>query len=164
MMNPALLVIDPQNDFFESDNLNLVEFQRVLPTINDAIAFFKKQNWLVIFIQHTSSKKALGTYAWKIYEGFKFVPEDFQISKRYSNAFWKTKLNSLLKSSQIDFVLVAGFCSEHCVLSTLRGAYERGYKGMVLRDAIASLDDRNTDFVLNISKNLSLDEFLAMIG
>ena len=59
IMKPALLVVDPQNDFFESDNPNLVEFQRVLPTINSAISIFKKQGWLVIFIQHTSSKKAL---------------------------------------------------------------------------------------------------------
>jgi nicotinamidase-related amidase len=160
-MNPVLLVVDPQNDFFESDNPNLVEFQRVLSNINAAIALFKKQDWLIIFIQHTSSKKEPGTHAWKIYEGFNGVSESFQISKRYPNSFWKTKLNSLLKSSQIDFVVVAGFCSEHCVLSTLRGANERGYKGVILRDGIASLDDKYTNFVLNISKNFSLDELSA---
>jgi nicotinamidase-related amidase len=161
-MKPALLVVDTQNDFFEPDNPNLGEFQQVLPSINAAIALFKKKGWPVVFIQHTSSKKAPGTHAWKIYEGINGVTESFQISKRYPNAFWRTKLNSLLKSSQVDFVVVAGFCSEHCVLSTLRGAHERGYKGIILREAIASLDDRFTSFVLSISKNFSLDEFTAM--
>lgn len=161
-MNPALLVIDPQNDFFDSDNPNLVEFQRVLPTINSAIAFFKKQGWLIVFIQHTSSKKKPGTHAWEIYEGFNGVAESSKISKKYPNSFWRTKLYSLLKSAQVDFVVIAGFCSEHCVLSTLRGAYERGYKGVILRDGIASLDDKYTSFILNISKNFSLDEVLAM--
>jgi len=98
-MNPALLIVDPQNDFFESDNPNLVEFQRVLPTINAVIALFKKRGWLIVFVQHTSSKKQPGTHAWKIFEGF---------------------------------------------------------------NSIASLDDRHTSFVLNISRNVSLDEFLAM--
>ncbi len=161
-MKPVLLVVDPQNDFFESDNPNLIEFQRVVPTINSAIAFFKKQDWLIVFIQHTSSKKKHRTHAWEIYEGFNGVAESFQISKKYPNSFWRTKLNSLLKSAQVDFVVVAGFCSEHCVLSTLRGANERGYRGIILKDGIASLDDRYTSFVLNISKNSSLDEFLAM--
>jgi len=161
-MNPALLVVDPQNDFFESDNPNLAEFQRVLPTINSAITFFKKQGWLIVFIQHTSSKKKSGTYAWGIYEGFNGVAESSKISKKYPNSFWKTNLHSLLKSKQVDFVVVAGFCSEHCVLSTFRGANERGYKGIVLRDGIASLDNKYTSFVLNISKNSSLDELFAM--
>ena len=128
-MNPALLIVDPQNDFFESDNPNLVEFQRVLPTINAAIALFKKRGWLIVFGQHSSSKKQPGTHAWKIFEGFNSIVESFKISKKYPNSFWKTKLNSLLKPSQVDFVVVTGFCSEHCVLSTFRGAYERGYKG-----------------------------------
>jgi nicotinamidase-related amidase len=162
IMNPALLVVDPQNDFFGADNPNLVEFQRVLPTINSAVAFFEKQGWLVVFIQHTSSKKKPGTHSWEIYEGFNGVEESSKISKKYPNSFWKTQLHSLLKSKQIDFVVVAGFCSEYCVLSTFRGAYERGYKGIILRDGIASLDNRYTSFVLNISRNSSLDEFLAM--
>ena len=158
-MHPALLVIDPQNDFFESDNPNLNEFMRVIPRINAAVLYFKQKNWPVVFIQHTSSEKSRGSWAWKIYDGFMGAAEQPHISKKYQNAFWKTGLNSLLKSRNVDFVLLSGFLSEYCVLSSLRGAFERGYKGLLLREGIASLDNANTDFVLRINKNVSLEKF-----
>jgi nicotinamidase-related amidase len=52
-MKPALLILDPQNDFFGDDNPNLAEFQTAVPTINAAIALFRQRGWPVIFVQHS---------------------------------------------------------------------------------------------------------------
>ncbi len=158
-MNPALLILDPQNDFFGADNPNLAAFQAAVPVINAASAHFRAQKWPLAFIQHTSQHKPAGSDIWEIYPGFERRPDDLVLNKTHYNAFWNTKLDSLLRSLQVDFVLVCGFISEYCVLSTLRGAFERGYAGAILHGAIASLQDARTRFVLDISPHIGLDQF-----
>jgi len=158
-MNPALLILDPQNDFFGEDNPNLAAFQAAVSVINAASSHFHAQKWPLAFIQHTSRHKPVGSDIWEIYPGFERRPDDLVLNKTHYNAFWNTKLDSLLRSLQVDTVLVCGFVSEYCVLSTLRGAFERGYRGALLDGAIASLQDACTRFVLDISPHISLDQF-----
>jgi nicotinamidase-related amidase len=158
-IKPALLVLDPQNDFFAAGNPNLEVFQRTVPIINAAAALFRERGWPVIFIQHTSAAKPEGSYDWSIYPAFDLQPGDLRLPKSYSNAYWKSGLAGCLESLGIDFVLVAGYLSEFCVLSTYRGALERGYGAALLNDALASLEDRRTGFVLELCKTLTLEEF-----
>ena len=61
----------------------------------------------------------------------------------------------------MDFVVVAGYIAEYCVLSTLRGALERGYRGAILYQAIASLDSRYTRFTVEISPHIALVDLKA---
>ena len=43
------------------------------------------------------------------------------------------------------------------MLSTLRGAKERGYQAVLLEGGIAGYDDRYTQFTLEISPRVSLE-------
>ena len=160
-MKPALLVLDPQNDFFEEDNPNLAAFRATIPVINSASAFFRERRWPVLFVQHISHDKPAGSHAWAIHAGFDCTAQDIQFSKTHPNAFWQTELDTLLKSRQVDFVVLAGYLAEQCVLATLRAALEHAYRGAILENSIASLDDRHTRFVLEISPHISLDEWKA---
>jgi len=45
-MPPVLVILDPQNDFFGSDNPNLTGFLETIPVINQAIDFFTNRNGL----------------------------------------------------------------------------------------------------------------------
>ncbi|HSM24538.1 MAG TPA: isochorismatase family cysteine hydrolase [Anaerolineaceae bacterium] len=157
-MKKALLILDPQIDFFEEDNPNLSAFQATIPVINAAIATFRDQDWPIIFIQHTSKRKPEGSDIWKIHPQFNHQPDDFCLSKAHSSAFWQTDLESILKEQQVESVIVCGFMSEYCVLSTLRAAMERGFDAVILEDAIASLDDRYTQFTLEISARIKLEQ------
>ncbi|MFO7539566.1 MAG: isochorismatase family protein, partial [Chloroflexota bacterium] len=60
------------------------------------------------------------------------------------NAFWETELDALLQSDGVDFVVVSGYVAEFCVLSTGRGALERGYRSAILADGIAGMNGRYT--------------------
>ena len=157
-MKPALLILDPQNDFFGDDNPNLTEFQTAVPTINAAIALFRQRGWPAVFVQHSSASKPAGSYAWAIHEQFDCQPDDTRLSKRHYNAFWETELNALLQSGGIDFVVVAGYVAEFCVLSTARGALERGYRSAILADGIAGMNGRYTQFTLELSPRITLVE------
>ena len=160
-MRPALLVLDPQNDFFETDNPNLAEFQATVPVINAASALFRQRQWPIVFVQHTSHRKPAGSYAWDIHAQFACERDDTRLSKTHYNAFWNTELDSLLQDSGVDYVVVSGYMAEYCVLSTLRGAQERGYRAAVLEQAIASLDSRHTQFMLELSPHISLSDLIA---
>ncbi len=157
-MKPALLVIDPQNDFFAGDNPNLAEFQATIPVINAAIALFREQQWPVVFVQHTSPNKPIGSYAWAISKLFDCQLTDTQFSKTHYNAFWNTDLNFILKAEAVDFVVVCGYVAEYCVLSTLRGALERGYRGAILEHSIASLNNLHTQLTWDISPHITFDD------
>lgn len=68
-------------------------------------------------------------------------PNDIQMTKEYSNAFWKTELEMMLREKEIGLVVVAGFAAEHCVLFTYNGAIERGFKTVILQKGILSTQD-----------------------
>ena len=160
-MVPALLILDPQNDYFVADNPDLDRFHEIVPVINSAIAHFRAAGWPLFFIQHTSPAKPAGSEAWAVYAGFARGPEDICLNKRYLNAFWQAELDTLLRSRQVSFVLLAGFLAEFCVLSTYRGAQERGYQAALLGGGIASLTDEHTQWVEAISRQVApaeLDE------
>jgi nicotinamidase-related amidase len=157
-MKPALLILDPQNDFFGDDNPNLTEFQATVPTINAAIALFRQCGWPVVFVQHSSASKPAGSHAWAIHEQFDCGPDGTRLSKRHYNAFWETELDALLQSDGVDFVVVSGYVAEFCVLSTVRGALERGYRSAILADGIAGMNGRYTQFTLALSPRITLAE------
>jgi nicotinamidase-related amidase len=163
-VNPALLVVDPQNDFFDDDNCNLAEFRRVLPKINTAIALCRKQRWPVVFVQHTSLKKPAGSREWSIYPGVDCRREDLRLNKAFSNAFWQTDLEEQLKARGVNYVVVVGFMAEHCVLSTYRGARERNFQAAVLRDGIAGEKSEYTRFVYETSATVTLNELQPLLA
>ena len=153
----ALLILDPQNDFFGNDNPNLPAFQATIPVINNAISIFREQNWPVIFIQHTSKRKVVDSDIWKIHSAFDRQEKDISINKTHFSAFWGTNLETKLRESQVTSVVVVGYMSEYCVLSTLRAAIERGFEAVILDGSIATLEDRFTQFTLEISPTISIE-------
>ena len=160
-MNTALLILDTQNDFFAAGNPNLAAFEAAADVINAAIARFRAAGGGPIFVQHTSERKPAGSQPWAIHERFDCRPIDVRFNKTTENAFWNTGLDALLRSQRVGLVIVAGFVAERGVLSTLRGAAERGYQAALLEGGIAGFDDRYTQFVLEISSRVSLDALRA---
>ena len=65
-------------------------------------------------------------------------PKDIRITKEYSNAFWQTDLEQVLRDQGVGFVIVAGFSAEYCVTFTTNGAVERGFKAVILQRGIVS--------------------------
>lgn len=157
-MKPALLILDPQNDFFQDENPYLAEFQRVVSRVNAAITLFREHSWLVVFIQHTSATKLPGSYEWAIYRQFDCRPEDIRLTKTYKDAFCATHLDLMLSSHDVDFLVVSGFLAEHCVLATYRGALECGYRAALLTAGIAGFDSQAVEAIERSCAQISLEE------
>lgn len=60
------------------------------------------------------------------------------VDKPGKGAFYATDLDALLRSRNIDSLLVTGVTTEVCVHTTVREANDRGYDCLVVEDAVAS--------------------------
>lgn len=137
---PALLILDPQNDFFGADNPNLRGFLQTVPVINRLLDTFHHLGWPVIVVQHVSKSKPEGSEGWKIYAAFHITAADFRFSKRNNDAFYGTPLDGLLRSLPARRLVIAGYAAEQCVTATYRTACSLGYLPVVLADGTASLE------------------------
>ena len=163
-MKSALLVLDVQNDIFVPENPNLLAFESTLPIINTAIGIFRTEGLPIVLGHHASSNKPEGSDPWMIYHGVDSTDSDFHISKSFHDAFWQTELDSYLRSLAVKAVLICGFLSEYCVLSTYRGALQRGYRAQVLEGAIASLSDEMNEFTLRLCGHVGPDCVAQLIA
>ncbi|MBD2869056.1 cysteine hydrolase family protein [Paenibacillus arenilitoris] len=77
-------------------------------------------------------------------------PNDLRVEKEYSNAFWKTDLEQMLRDQGVEFVVVSGFSAEYCVTFTANGAAERGFPAAILQRGILSA---NPDAVSSIYRD-----------
>ena len=164
-MKPALLVVDVQKEFYQSGAQTAQSLRDAVETINAAIALFRAKNLPIVCIQHMDEKEKFGPgkEGFEIPDDLRILPSDIRIHKTYGNAFNKTELRSKLDELDVDTVIVSGYCAEHCVLSTYRGAKDLDLKPILLRSALASDTTENIRFVESISDVISygaLKQFL----
>lgn len=76
-------------------------------------------------------------YGLEVYEGFS-GPDDIRITKRRYSAFFATDLDLVLRSCEIDTVIIAGVVSNGCCEDTARDAFKLNYKVVFLSDGTAS--------------------------
>jgi nicotinamidase-related amidase len=92
--------------------------------------------------------------------------DDYRVgSKRTFDSFYGTQLEILLRSLDVDTLLIGGCNTNTCVLATVFGAYVRGFRAVLLSDCVASAygDDLHEFALSNIQRRLgwvlTLDEF-----
>jgi len=91
---------------------------------------------------------------------------DFFVQKSFSNAFWETELDSILKREGVDCVVISGFAAEYCVLFTYNGAVERGYNAFLLQNGIAGFSDdeiRRIQLLRSVVSYDALEYFLKEV-
>lgn len=65
--------------------------------------------------------------------------------KRGLDTFASTNLDFILRSKSIDTVLLTGFLTNCCVESTMRSAYENGYRVFTVTDCMAATSQEQHD-------------------
>lgn len=98
-------------------------------------------------------------------------PEDYRVgSKRTFDMFFGTQLEILLRSLDVDTLLIGGCNTNTCVLASVYGAYVRNFKVVVLSDCVASAygEDLHAFALSNIQRRLgwvlNLDELENKLG
>ena len=189
----AVLTIDLQNDFLHIDGAygragqssdEIVYLPaRLLPVI-EAV---RRLNGYYISAQFTlvpgpkgpiisSHLKALrpfltkgdfepGTFGHDLFETLK--PADFTVEKVAYSAFWQSRLDYILRTLEIDTLIIGGIVTNGGVASTLRDAHVRNLNTILLTDGCAAFQKHIHDATLlslsSITNQLTCSEALVLI-
>jgi len=174
---PALLVIDPQNDFLEEDGAvyclssSVDDTEEVIENIRQLVYIARDAEIPIIWTkeshrpdfsdygaellsieeQHTIA----GTEGEQIASAFDISEGDlpageYLIKKRRYNCFHNTDLTHLLSTYNIDTLIIAGVTTNVCVHYTAQGAHERDYVFRVVEETTAGSDQHLHDAAIDM--------------
>jgi nicotinamidase-related amidase len=79
-----------------------------------------------------------------------FVPPGELLDKRFYSPWIGTELEQRLRDKRADTVIVSGGETDVCVLATVLGAVDRGYRVVVATDALCSSSDEAHDAMMTL--------------
>jgi nicotinamidase-related amidase len=134
----GFLIVDMQNIFLH-DQMEKLDVRGACEYINHVSGLIRGKDHTVIHIQDMEgSNEDTDPETRDIIPYITVGPQDIRITKQYSNAFWKTDLEQVLRNHEVGYVVIAGFAAEHCVTFTTNGAIERGFQAAILQRGIIS--------------------------
>ena len=75
---------------------------------------------------------------------------------------WTGKLDRLLQCSSVDSLIITGGESDVCVLATVLGAIDRGFRLVVVTDAICSSADETHDALMRLYRSRFSEQIEAV--
>jgi nicotinamidase/pyrazinamidase len=177
----ALIIVDYQNDFLPGGSLPVPEANEIVGVLNRMVLLFQ-QEALPLFAtrdwhppDHISFKAQGGPWPPHCVAGSggaSFAPElnlsrDTKIiskgTRREAEAysgFEGTNLEQMLKDLEIERIFVGGVATDYCVLNTVKDAAARGFRVVLLQDAVRGVNaapddsDRAIAFMKSIGVQL----------
>ena len=92
----------------------------------------------------------------------RFVPPAKVIDKRVYSPWTEGKLDQLLSGSKVDTVVVTGGETDVCVLATVLGAIDRGFRVVLVTDAICSSADQTHDALMELYRSRFTEQVEAV--
>jgi len=141
----ALVIIDVQMGMFTMPGYTPHDGDAAVARIADVLKRARTKGVPVFFVQHAGDK---GDALEQGTPGFPFrselAPRDGEsvTVKRHCSAFQNTNFDQALKRADIDHLIVCGMQTEFCIDTSVRSAYERGYKVTLISDGHTTFDTR----------------------
>ncbi len=130
--------------------------QVVLPNVKQLLAFFREGKMRILyltwgslmadysdapphlksFFQSTNNRQ--GTREHEILDEIKPMPGEYVLNKTTIGAFNSTGIDGLLRTWQANYLLFAGVSTNMCVDGTARDAADRGYRCLLVEDALGA--------------------------
>ncbi len=159
-MKPALLIIDMQNDFFQTGPL-AEQKEDLVANINELINEARQTDTPVIWIRqeyqedlsdaplhnrrNNKSVTITGTSGVEILSELDRQESDQVVIKKRFSAFYQTELQDLLQELNIDTLIVTGVNTMTCVRVTAIDAYQRDYQVILALDCVDAYDQEQHD-------------------
>lgn len=147
MSQIALLIIDIQNDYFPGGNMALADPEAAANQTARLLGHFRKRNWPRFHIQHESVHPGAnfmlpGTPGQAIHAAVAPQSEETVVTKHFPNAFQATPLHQALQQAGIGQLVVCGMMTHMCIDTSVRAAFELGYRVQLIGDATATRELR----------------------
>ncbi|MGH4117869.1 isochorismatase family cysteine hydrolase [Clostridium sp.] len=161
MGKKALLVIDIQEDTTGRTAKKPLPYNNSAELINNVnlvINDCKEKDFVVIYIKHEIENnlfnRILVGRLIKSTDGSEIdskvnIISNYIYSKNKGDAFSNLKLVNFLKQRSINEVFIVGLDASACVLKTSIGAKTRGYKVVIIKDAITTRNKNKIPNLLN---------------
>jgi len=78
------------------------------------------------------------------------VPPALVVNKRHYSPFAEAELPALLRKRGVSTLVITGAETDVCVLATVLGAVDLGYRVVLARDALCSASDRTHDALVTL--------------
>ncbi|MDO9383559.1 MAG: isochorismatase family cysteine hydrolase [Hyphomicrobiaceae bacterium] len=170
--NAVHMCVDMQRMFAESTVWKVPWLEKVLP---QAIAIVEACPERTIFTRFIPAKEpGHGVGMWKHYYNrwacmtiaelgpelleivpslARFIPPAKTFDKNVYSPWTGTKLHEQLRSSGVDTVILTGGETDVCVLATMLGAIDWGFRVILVTDALCSSADETHDAMMNIYRS-----------
>jgi len=165
-MKTALLMIDIQKDYFPGGKFPLVNPLEAAQRAYMLLQCFREHGGHHVHIQHISLKPDAtffirGDSGSDIHDSVAHFEGEPIVYKHQPNSFLNTNLLDLLKSWEVERVVVTGMMTHMCVDATVRAAADFGFQVIVAEDACATRDLQYGD--TSIPAELVHKAFLAAL-
>jgi len=157
----ALVIADMINDFVEPDGkLYVPGIEEIVPPIAALIDEAHAAGSPVVFVddahapddiefQQWGEHAVAGTPGAQVYKGLGPAPQDQVLEKTKYTVWYKTGLDRLLVSLDIEHVVITGTVTNICIFVSAVEALMRGYRVTVPRDAVKGLNDADHENALD---------------
>ncbi len=144
-MTKGLIIVDVQNDYFGGGAMELVGMEDAAANCRKLLDAFRAAQLPVFHIQHLSTRPGAGffvpdTPGCEIHGSMQPLAGEALVTKHYPSAFRETDLQQLLQMSDIDELVICGAMSHMCIDTTVRAAFDLGYRCHLPADACATRD------------------------
>jgi nicotinamidase-related amidase len=142
-MKRALIIVDLQNDYFPGGKMELVGIEEAANNAQHALELFRAKNLPIFHIQHLSNR-ADATFFLPETDGVEIhesvIPQgrEYIIQKHFPNSFRDTSLKEQLQSLNVEEVIICGAMTHMCIDTTVRAAFDLGFRCLVVADACAT--------------------------
>jgi nicotinamidase-related amidase len=163
------ICVDMQRMFAEETDWQTPWLPRVLPQVIRLIGPMPERTVFTRFVPRRNAAEAPGTW-WRYYtrwprmtlerldpelvnlvpELARYAPPARVMDKAVYSPWTGTNLHALLMNGGINTVVVSGAETEVCVLATVLGAVDLGYRVIIATDAVCSSADPTHDAMLEI--------------
>jgi len=179
----ALLLLDPQNDFFPGGAMGMPEDNDSIPVINTYIKHFSRQGWTILATRdwhppnHCSFTEQGGPHPIHCVQGSRgaqfhselVMPPGMMIISKGTNpkkdstsGFEGSSLADRLEDLNVKTVFILGPAAQDCLKQTVVDAYQLGLQIIVLKDAIRT--ECTGDILNETSQVESLQATASEIG
>lgn len=145
MPQPALIVIDIQNDYFPTGAYPLHDTKAVLERTAQAVRRAQAQGVPVVLVQHVARGPSpffnAGTDGVQIHPLLReAAPNAPVVVKGHADSFLNTTLQETLAAQGVDTLWLCGMMTHNCVTHTALSPQAQGYTVRVLEDLCTTVD------------------------
>jgi len=163
------LCIDMQRIFNKGGVWQTPWMERVLPVVVEIAARYSERTIFTRFIPPQTPEQRPGQWRqyyrrWKaatrehlqpgqldlVRDLARFVPPAHIVDKPAYSAFYLSGLDDLLQEKGVRCVVVTGAETDVCVLSTVLAAVDRGFRVVIVEDALCSSSDAGHEALMTI--------------